>query len=124
MKKTAGMLLALLCLSGVADSIETIREFTGTRSTTTVEFEVTAPWLVDWRVNGEFSNALGFEVALMDARTGLHVGRVTKTKRVGDGIRLFQQSGKFKLRIDASHAKWQILVQEITREEEELYEPR
>ena len=57
-------------------------------------------------------------------RTGLHAGRVLKTKRVGNGVKLFNTSGRFKLRIDASLARWQIKIEEISREDAKLYTPR
>jgi hypothetical protein len=119
-----GALVALTFLWSNATGLGVVREFQGTSSTMTPEFYVKAPWVLDWRVNGEYSTVLGLEVNLMNAKTGLHAGRVLKTKRVGNGVKLFNTSGRFKLRIDASLARWQIKIEEISREDAKLYTPR
>ena len=31
-----------------------VREFSGSQSTTTSEFEVKAPWILDWRINSNY----------------------------------------------------------------------
>ena len=107
-----------------AMGVGVVREFQGSSSTTTAEFLVKAPWLLDWRVNGEYSKVIGFEVDLLDVRSGLHAGRILKTKRVGNGVKLFDKGGLYKLRIDASLARWQIKIEEITKEEAARYTPR
>jgi hypothetical protein len=107
-----------------ATGVGVIREFQGSSSITTPEFNVRAPWILDWRVNGEYTNVIGFEVDLLDAKSGLHAGRILKTKRVGNGVKLFNTSGRFKLRIDASLARWQIKVEELSEEQAEQYTPR
>jgi hypothetical protein len=107
-----------------ATGVGVIREFQGSSSITTPEFNVKAPWILDWRVNGEYSNVIGFEIDLLDAKSGLHAGRILKTKRVGNGVKLFNNSGRFKLRIDASLARWQIKVEELSEEQAEQYTPR
>lgn len=116
--------VSLCLLWSSATGLGVIREFQGTRSYTTAEFEVQAPWLLDWRVNGDYSNALGFEIDLMDGRTGLHAGQVLKTKRVGNGVKMFNTSGRYKLRINASLANYRIKIQEISKEDAEQYTPR
>lgn len=114
--------LCLLCSSAIGLGV--VREFQGSRSFTTTEFVVQAPWLLDWRVNGDYSNALGFEIDLMDGRTGLHAGQVLKTKRVGNGVKLFNTGGRYRLRINASLANYHIKIQEISKEDAEQYTPR
>ena len=49
---------------------ELIREFSGKRSITTSEFEVKAPWILDWRINSNYRETMGLEVSLVDAKTG------------------------------------------------------
>ena len=102
---------------------ELVRNFTGSRSTETAEFEVRSPWLLDWWVNGEYPQMLGLEVSLIDATTGQHAGYVLKTKHQGSGVRLFNQSGRFRLKIDATMSNWIIKVEQLTRQEAELYTP-
>jgi hypothetical protein len=101
-----------------------VREFSGTGTATTAEFEVRAPWILDWRVNSDYQNSLAIEVALVDGTTGFHTGLVLQTKRAGNGVRLFNQSGKFRFRVSATLARWNLKVEQLTREEAELYEPR
>lgn len=121
------LLIALLCtlvVAGNAGSAELVRQFTGSASTTTVEFEVKAPWVLDWRVNSEYRKTMAVEVHLVDSLTGIHRGRVLRTKYAGNGVRLFNESGRFKFRISSTLTDWDLKVQELTREEAELYTPR
>ena len=45
---------ALFCFTSNASSKDLIREFKGSDSKTTAEFEVKAPWIVDWRTHGDY----------------------------------------------------------------------
>jgi hypothetical protein len=107
-----------------AGAAERIREFSGDRSTETAEFEVRAPWLIDWRVNSEYPEGMGIEVALIDARTGSHQGRVVQTRSPGDGVRLMQEGGRFRFKVDSALSRWTIRVDQLTRAEAELYTPK
>ena len=40
-----------------------IREFSGSRSMTTSEFEVKAPWILDWRINSNYRENMGLEIS-------------------------------------------------------------
>jgi len=117
------ILVAFITTATTAHGKELVQKFTGSRSTETVEFEVRAPWLLDWWVNGEYPQAVGLEVSLIDARTGKHAGYLLKTKRPGNGLRLFDQSGTFRLKVDATMANWILKVEQLTREEAEQYTP-
>lgn len=101
-----------------------VREFSGDRTIQTAEFEVKAPWLVDWRVNSEYENSMGLTVVLLDAPAGTHAGTVLKTKYRGNGLRLMDQSGRFSFKVDAVVANWHIKVIQLTPEEAKLYEPK
>lgn len=108
-----------------AGAIGVVREFSGTDSVTTADFEVTAPWIIDWRSNGDFPAMLGFEVSLIDATTGMHVGQVAKVvERAGNGVSLFGKSGRYRLRINSTLARWHIKVEEISAEDAKLYTPK
>jgi len=120
----AVVFVAICTASLSALGVGVVREFQGSSNSTTAEFEVRAPWILDWRVNGEYSQALGFEIELINARTGRNDGQVLRTKRRGNGVRLFDQSGRYRLRITSSLAKWQIKVEEISSEDAKLYTPR
>jgi hypothetical protein len=117
------VLLALFAAAGNAGAETLVREFSGSRSLDTAAFEVRAPWLIDWRVNSDFPQAMGIAVALVDSGTGVHRGRVLKTKSPGNGVRLVNESGSFRFKVDAAVANWRLKVIQLTEEEAELYTP-
>lgn len=117
------ILAAFITTATAAHGKDLVRKFTGSRSTETIDFEVRSPWILDWWVNGEYPQMLGLEVSLIDATTGQHAGYVLKTKHPGNGVRLFHQSGRFRLKIDATLSNWILKVEQLTRKEAELYTP-
>ena len=116
--------LFLATLSGAANAETLVREFSGNRTTQTAEFEVEAPWLIDWRVNSEFEDSMGLAVVLLNAPTGTHAGTVMKTKHRGNGLRLMEQGGRFSFKVDAVLADWTIKVIQLTPAEAERYTPK
>ncbi len=114
---------ATLAATGVQGK-ELVRKFTGSRSAETAEFEVQAPWLLDWLVNGDYPQMLAVEVSLIDARTGQHAGYVLKTKYKGNGVRLFEEGGRYRLKVDATMATWILKVEQLSRAEAEQYTPK
>lgn len=118
----AAVVLAGHVVDGRAEQL--IREFSGSRSTETAEFEVKAPWLIDWRVNSEFPSSMGISVSLAYGVTGYYAGKVFKTKTPGNGVRLIQESGRFKFKVDAAVADWTLKVIQLTPEEAEQYTPK
>lgn len=119
-------ILALLSLTiSSAGGAGVVREFSGTESLTTADFEVDGPWILDWRANGDFPAMLGFEVALLDAKSGVHLGRVVKiTDRAGEGIRLFEEGGRYRMRIYSTLARWTIKIEEISEQDVARYTPK
>jgi hypothetical protein len=126
MKKilVSAVLMVLSAAFGTVSAEELVREFSGSRTMETAEFEVKAPWLIDWRVNSEFEESMGLTVVLLNAPTGTHAGTVMKTKYRGNGLRLIDQSGRFRLKVDAVLANWTIKVIQLTPEEAERYTPK
>lgn len=118
-----GVLIAF-CLGSNAGSAELVKSFSGSGSSTTAEFEVQAPWILDWRVNSEYRKTMAVEIHLVDSLTGFHRGRILRTKMAGNGVRLFQQSGRFRFRVSATLSEWSLKVEELSPEEVELYTPR
>ena len=118
----AAALLALLVSS--AQGAQLVREFRGTNNSMTPEFTVEAPWLLDWRLDGDYDQLVALEVTLVEAKTGRHVGQVLHTKRKGNGVRLFREGGTYQLRVSGSLARWTLKIQQLTPEEAELYTPR
>ncbi len=115
-------LVALMTTS--VSGAEIIKEFRGSNSTTTAEFRVDGPWLLDWRLDSDFSNLVALDITLVEARTGRHLGRILHTKRKGNGLKLFNDGGVYQLRISSTLGRWTIKIQQITAEEAPLYTPR
>ena len=120
----ATFLPVFLAGSNETGAEELLREFSGTESTITSEFAVNGPWLLDWRVNSDYSRFMAVDIILLDGKTGFQVGKIKHKKEPDNGLRLFESGGRYKLRIDSSHTRWQVKIIEITRSEAELYTPK
>ncbi|MCK5326187.1 MAG: hypothetical protein KAJ57_09260, partial [Woeseiaceae bacterium] len=72
----------------------------------------------------DYDQLVALEVNLIEAKTGRHIGQVLHTKRRGNGVRLFDSSGTFQLRVSGSLARWTLKIEQLTPEEAELYTPR
>ena len=105
-------------------SAELVQTFSDSGSTTTREFEVEAPWILDWRVNSDYPKSMAVEIHLVDGATGFQKGLILHTRYPGNGVRLFNESGRFRLRVSATLSEWTFKIEELTREEAELYTPR
>jgi hypothetical protein len=127
MTRTTRRLMAAALIALLVSSVhgaQLVREFRGTNNSMTPAFTVEAPWLLDWRLDGDFDQLVALEVTLVEAKTGRHVGQVLHTKRKGNGVRLFRQGGTYQLRVSGSLARWTLKIQQLTPEEAELYTPR
>ena len=118
------VLLAAVAASGPAPGMDLVREFKGERSQETGEFEVTEPWILDWRVTGEYAEEMGVDVSLVRSGTNIHEGSVLKTRSPGNGVRLFDLGGRFFFRIDSTFAGWTLKVYQLTPEEAKEYTPK
>lgn len=116
------LLLALVAQPAAAKT--RVAEFSGTGNTTTAIFRVESPWILDWRLDGDFDQMVGLEITLVEARNSRHVGRVLYTKRRGNGVKLFHSAGLYQLRISSTLARWTVKIDQLTREEAELYTPK
>ena len=103
---------------------EVVREFRGSYSTTTADFEVRAPWILDWRIVTDYPGQMAVDISLVEARSGAFQGSVLKTKWPGNGVRLFEEGGTFQFKIISNLAGWNLKVQQISREEAKQYTPR
>ena len=122
MKK--GLPLLLLLATPLVGAEQLVKEFQGTGNTTTAMFTVEAPWLLDWRLDGDYDQLVGLEITLVEARQSRHVGRVLYTKRRGNGVKMFNTAGLYQLRISSTLARWTVRIEQLTREEAELYAPK
>ncbi len=114
----------LLVTVGDAGAATRVKEFRGTGNTTTAIFRVESPWLLDWRLDGDFDQLVALDITLLEARTGRHIGRVLHTKRKGNGVKMFNSAGLYQLRISSSLARWTIKIDQLTPKEAEAYVPR
>ena len=115
--------VALCCFAGNAYGKELIREFKGTGSKTTIEFEVEAPWIADWRTQGDYPGQMAVEVNLLTV-AGEYVGKIVTTKYVDNGVKLFDEGGRFVFQVDSSLASWTLRVEQLSRQEAEAYTPK
>lgn len=127
MKKSAfklliGLSLVLISASGM--SAELIKEFKGSHSKETLEFEVKSPWILDWRMSTEYPGQMGVEISLIEAGSGAFQGTVLTTKWPGNGVRLFEEGGKYQFKIVSHLANWTLKIKQLTREEAKLYTPK
>lgn len=120
--QTTFMLLALVVTS--ASASEVVREFSGSRDSTTPQFQVDSPWIMDWRLDGDYDAMVALDVTLVDAKTGRHVGRVLHTKNRGNGIKLFHEAGTYQLRVSSTLGRWRIRIEQLTDEEAKRYLPK
>lgn len=123
LKVIAAVVPLVLAATFVSGS-ELVREFRGKDDSTTPEFTVEAPWILDWRLDGDYDQLIALDVTLIEAKTGRHVGQVLHTKRKGNGVRLFDKGGTYQLRISGSLARWTLKIRQLTLEEAEGYTAR
>ena len=121
----AVVIAALLCgFAPAARAEQLITQFSCSHSVNTAEFDVRAPWIVDWRVTGELSRVVAVDVALINAGTGAYEGKVLTTKIAGNGVKLFSESGRYYFRVDATMMNWTLKVIQLSKEEAAQYTPK
>lgn len=118
-------LLLVLALAGAPAEAKTrVAEYSGSGNMTTAIFRVESPWVLDWRLDGDYEQLMGLEITLIEAKTSRHVGRVLYTKHRGNGVKLFHSAGLYQLRISSTLARWSVKIDQLTREEAEQYKPK
>ncbi|MEM6513876.1 MAG: hypothetical protein AAF660_12745 [Pseudomonadota bacterium] len=123
--KTLFTAVLLLLLPALAQPAELIREFRGDKNATTASFEVTGPWTLDWRLDGDFDSLIALDITLIDARTGRHVGKVLDRQRTkGNGLKLFHEPGRYQLRISTTLGRWRVKIEQIDAADLDRYTER
>ena len=117
-------LLLVVAMATTASAKQLVKEFRGSGNTTTAAFQVEGPWILDWRLDGDFDTLVALDVTLIDARNGRHIGRILHTKYKGNGVQLFEESGRFQFRVSSTLARWTFKVEQLTPEEAKEYTPR
>ena len=118
------LLLALALAGSPAEAKTRVAEFSGSGNMTTAIFRVESPWVLDWRLDGDYEQLMGLEITLIEAKTSRHVGRVLYTKHRGNGVKLFHSAGLYQLRVSSTLARWSVKIEQLTRAEAELYMPK
>ena len=118
------VLVMLVLATTPAAAKETVKTYSGDKTTITSPFVVESPWLLDWRLDGDYDALIALDIALVEARTGRHVGRVLHTKRKGNGVKLFLEGGMYQLRISTTLGRWRVKIEQLTDAEAELYVPK
>ena len=118
------ILLVLSCFAANVYGKELIREFRGSESKTTAEFEVEAPWILDWRTTGDYPGSMAMQVNLISSPSGEYMGKIATTKWVDDGVKLFNESGRYRFQVNSSLINWTLRVEELTRQEADTYIPK
>lgn len=124
MRHTNLALLALAFATTSSSAGELVREFSGNKDATTASFQVESPWIMDWRLDGDFDSIIALDITLVEAKTGRHVGRILHTKYKGNGVKLFQEAGTYQLRVSATLARWRVRIEQLTAEEAKQYSPK
>ena len=121
-------MLTLIVAASTVDAGHLVREFKGTGNTTTAEFSVEAPWIIDWRLDSDYENRIALDMVLVDAKTGNFIGGIKSGTR--NNIRLAATVCDCLTLVVATRfvsvpslARWSIKVQQLTKEEAELYTP-
>lgn len=129
MKYAQCLLLVALGAAGSASAGDLVREFRGNQSTVTPEFTVESPWILDWRLDGDYDQLVALDIVLIEAKTGRFVGGVKSGTRQNvtyrsNGVRLFDRGGRYQLRISSTLARWRIRIEQLSDDEAELYTPQ
>lgn len=123
MRRTLFTALAIIgaAIAGTAGAGEVIAEFSGSRNARTATFEVDGPWLLEWRINSSYRMQQAFQLNLVNAETGFFDSRILQTRRVGSGLKLFRNTGRFRFEVSANFTDWFLTVEQLTEEEAERY---
>jgi len=109
----AYVLAVVPALDAIAET--SLAKFSGHNSGQTQEFEVKGPWLLDFEVTSEFPDLATTVIRLEDA-TDRTVGVVADFAGTGRGLKLFRESGTYRLSITGENADWQIEISEISED--------
>lgn len=115
--------LTLLFMAEASSEV-LVREFKGSGNKTTAYFDVKGPWIVDWRVSSDFPKDMGLQVDLLQGRNDLYVGKIITTKWIGNGVKMFEEGGKFSFKVGSSFSNWTLRVIELSKEEAATYTPK
>ena len=91
--------------------------FTGKGDGRTAVFRTSGPWTLDWSIASDFPLLANFEMRLHDGASGEFMGTVIQLEGTGNGLKLFENGGEFRLSIVASNVAWELEIAEVTGEQ-------
>lgn len=117
-RRKSAALSALLAMSCAMAAIAEPPRFTFTGSGTglTPEFEMDAPWLIDWRADSEFPRVTTIEFRLQDARSGQLLGIINQAEGSARGLKLLDDVGRFRVQVNAEDVSWKIDIMQVSGE--------
>ena len=115
---------AMALFSQGVSAKELVAEFSGPDKGATKEFEVQAPWILDWLVIGGPAEYDAVDISLYNAETGAFEGDALKAQSAGNGVRMFRNSGRFYFQVNASMMDWDLKVYQLTPAEAKQYTPK
>lgn len=95
---------------------DTVR-FTGKGDDRTAVFRTSGPWILDWSITSDFPLLANFEMRLHDGASGEFMGTVIQLEGTGNGLKLFDSGGEFRLSIVARNVVWELEIAEVTEEQ-------
>ena len=73
---------------------------------------------------GDYPGTGAIDVHLVSSPGGQYIGKVVSTKWIDNGVKLFDESGVYRLKIDSNLVSWSLRVEQLTRKEAETYSPK
>lgn len=108
--------LAVMPLGMVMAGEPQALKFSGSGNGSTPVFQVTAPWLIDWRALGEFPRVSFVEFRLHDASSGKIIGIINQSEGGARGLKLMEQLGTFRIEVSAGTVDWSIDIIQVSAE--------
>jgi len=118
----ATLFAMLVSLTPAVHAKELLQQFSGSVSADTPEFDVVAPWIVEWRITGEPNPGAGVRISMIKADSGAEAGLVLNTTKASESAKLFKQSGRYYFHVDANKMNWALRVTQVSQEEAKQYE--
>jgi len=127
-----GLLIAFLILAALTLPVnaEDLR-FTGDKTADTGTFEMDSPWALDWSARGKDDMSCSFtmwqkdaaaglpcnfELRLVDADSGEHLGLIARLVGEGRGYKLFEEPGRYKIDVIAQNISWELMISAVNEQ--------
>ena len=105
--------LFIVLYAGAALADSTVARFQGSANQKTSAFESRDAWMLEWSTQSDDALPKIFELRLYDADSGEFLGTVTQTRELGNGRKLFDESGRFQLDVVASNLNWTLTIRSV-----------